>query len=431
MSRATAASGHRTLGMERALACAASHRSDHVGDLERLVSFRTVSADPGAAPALRSCARWLARRLADAGLEAGVVSTDGHPFVIARWNRRVGAPTLLVYGHYDVQPADPRDGWTSPPFHAVRRGDYLVGRGASDNKGPVVACIAALEAWLEATGTLPINVVVLLDGEEEIGSPSLRRWLRAKPRPVSVDAVVVSDAAMPARGRPVLVCSLRGMVAMKVALHARRPELHSGTAGEMRNPVEELCRIVAGLRDGAGRIAVPGFYRRVRSAERPTVLVTGIAGGYTGPGAKSVVPASATATLEIRIVESQRPAEIAECFGRHLRGAAPAEFDVSVRVLKASRPVRLRLADEPSRAAARALRTAFGVPPAIVASGGSLHAVPALLDTVGAPVVVTGFALPGDGRHGPDERFHLPTFACATDACIAFLHELSHAGASW
>jgi len=431
MPRPTLASSRRTVGLERALAHAARRRSDHLRDLARLVSFRTVSADPAAAGSLHDCARWLARRLAHAGMEAGVVPTGGHPFVVARWTRRAGAPTLLVYGHYDVQPADPRDGWTSTPFRPVRRGEYLVGRGASDDKGPVVAHIAALEAWLEATGALPVNVVALLDGEEEIGSPSLRRWLRATPPPVAADAVVVSDAAMPTAGRPALVRSLRGMVALNVALRARRPELHSGAAGGVRNPVEELCRVVAGLRDGEGRIAVPGFYRRARSTAGPSLVVTGVAGGYTGPGAKSVVPASATAALEIRLVESQRPDEVAVSFERHLRGAVPPEFDVSVRVLKASRPVRLPLEDEPSRAAARALRTAFGVAPAVVASGGSLHVVPALLDAVGAPVVVMGFALPGDGRHGPDERFHLPAFARATDACIAFLHELSRTRVPW
>ena len=367
-------------------------------------------------------------------METVAVSAGARPFVVARWDSRPGAPTLLVYAHYDVQPADRREGWTSPPFCAVRRGDYLVGRGTADDKGPVVAHIAAVEAWLRSCGALPLNVVFLLDGEEEVGSPSVRRWLRSGLAPLAADAVVVPDAATPASGRPALVRSLRGLLVLKITLDACRPELHSGTANEnVRNPVEELCRIVAGLQDGRGRVTVPGFYARVRrlTPHRPAVAATGIAGGYTGPGAKSVVPARATAVLEIRLVESQRPDEILASFKRYLRTAARPDLDVSVRVLKSSRPVELELENAPGRAAARALQTAFGIAPAIIASGGTMHVIPTLLDTVEAPVVVIGLAGPDARRHGPDERLYLPTFARTTNAAIALLHELSQAGAAW
>ncbi len=250
------------------LAHAERHRDRFVADLARFVSFPSVSADPACAKSMRACAAWLAGRLAEAGLERSrVVGTAGHPLVCAEWRKAPGRPTLLVYGHYDVQPAAAGDGWTTPPFTPTIRGDHVYGRGASDDKGQVMAHVAALESWRRAGGAIPVNVVCIIDGEEEIGSPSLLRLLREHGIRAKPDAVVISDTRMLGPGRPALTDALRGGLGIEVELSGPAHDLHSGSyGGAVRNPVEALLRAAGRPARRAGQGHGQGLLRQGRGA---------------------------------------------------------------------------------------------------------------------------------------------------------------------
>jgi acetylornithine deacetylase/succinyl-diaminopimelate desuccinylase-like protein len=421
-------------------------------DLAAFVSFASVSSQPAHGPDVRRCADWLAGRLAAIGLDrAGVVPTEGQPVVTAEWRRRAAAPTLLIYGHYDVQPADPVRAWDTPPFMPVLRGVRLAGRGASDDKGQLLAHVHALEAWLRATGALPVNVVCLFEGEEEIGSPSLRRWLGARGHPGSlpgighVDAAVVSDTPILGPTRPTLVRSLRGSVALELRARSAAGELHSGVfGGAVAAPLEALCCVLASMHDPGGHITVDGFYDRVRGpvrdgAERdvyttyeratirPALTVAGVGGGYAGLGIKAVVPSRAIAKLDVRLVPDQRPDEIAAQLRRHVCARAPAGVAIEVRLLAASPPATIDLAQPAALAAARAYARGFRVAPVVVRSGGSVPVVPLLQDELGIPTVLMGFGLPDDLPHAPNESAHLPTLRRAVQTCICFHEELGRA----
>jgi len=313
-----------------ALAYARANGERFVADLARFVTFASVGADPRRARDVRACAAWLAERLRVAGLDdAELVPTRGHPIVRGGRRGASGRPTLLVYGHYDVQPPEPLAAWSTPPFRPTVRGRYLCGRGASDDKGPLLAHVAALEAYLRGPGALPVNVECLFEGEEESGSTNLAEYLRTHPRVQNVDVALLSDTRMRGRGRPAITYGLRGAVSAEIELAGAAHELHSGQfGGAVENPLESLCTLVAGLRWPDGRIAIDGFYDRGRGARaeervamrrdaptdaevlrdagvaagtaepgytlheqttlRPSVTLSGIAGGYGGPGVKGV-----------------------------------------------------------------------------------------------------------------------------------------------
>jgi acetylornithine deacetylase/succinyl-diaminopimelate desuccinylase-like protein len=445
-------------------------RARFLEELAELVAFPSISADPRCAGQVRACASWLARRLAAAGLEqVEVVPTAGHPAVLAAWRRLPGAPTLLVYGHYDVQPAGPASRWRSPPFQARVHGEHLYGRGASDDKGQLLAWVAALEAWLGTHGRLPLNVVCVFDGEEEIGSPSLRPLLERRRRALAADAAAVSDTRIPGPGRPAVTYALRGSLRAELEVRGPPADLHSGTfGGAVPNPLQVLAGLVAGLHDGRGRVRVAGFYDRVREippAERlalardgpsdaelrrlagvdrtageqgytlyerttirPALTVSAIAGGHRGPGGRAVIPASARAVLEARLVPDQRPAAVERLLRRHLAGAVPPTVAASVHTTARSRPVVVDRGHPAVRAAALAYRRAFGTPAVLLRSGGSIAAVGMLADVLGLPVVLMGFALPTDRLHAANERVHLPTLRRGVDTCIWFVAELAATG---
>jgi len=414
---------------------------------------------------VRRCAARLAGLLQRIGLErVEVVPTGRHPLVYGEWCRAPGRPTVLVYGHYDVQPVDPLSAWRSPPFEPTRRGNDLYGRGTSDDKGQLCAHLAAIEAWLVGAGRLPVNVRCLLDGEEEIGSPSLAGFLSRNLSRLAADVVVISDTRMAGPGRPAIVIGLRGLLTMDVEVCGPKNDLHAGTfGGAVHNPIQALSELLAGLHHRNGRVAVPGFYdevwhwnqrdRRVmtaaapsdaailrqarttwgwgeagwtlheRTTMRPAVTINGISGGYQGPGSKSVIPAVASAKLGIRLVPDQGPAHIEQLLRRHLARVAPPSVHLDVRTGSRVPPYLFDGAPSVIEAASAACLQGFGVRPAFLLSGGTIPAAGMLRRMLRTPIVLLGLGLPDDRTHAPNERFHLPNLWQGIDTSIRFLLE--------
>lgn len=441
------------------------HRERWLEELKQFIRFPTVSAQSVHADDLKRCAKWLANHLRNIGLQnVRIVPTAGHPLVYADWKRARG-PTLLIYGHYDVQPAEPLNEWRSPPFQPVVRGDNLYGRGASDNKGQMFAHLKALEFYLRTAKSLPVNVKCLFDGEEEIGSPGLSSFVAANKRALAADVAVMSDTRMLGPGRPALTYSLRGGLSLELHVHGPGQELHSGNfGGAVHNPVQALCEIVAKFHDKNGHIAIPGFYDRVRkwnedereymlktgptdatilrdaktkrrwgergytlyeqTTIRPALTLNGIVGGYQGDGGKSVIPTRSTAKINIRLVPDQDPYEIETLVREHIAGVTPATVRSHVRRGNAGYPALLDRNHPAMRAAARAYVKGFGRSPVFLRSGGSIPIVNTFQRTLGIPTVLMGFALPDDRIHAPNEKFHLPNLQRGIVTCLSFLDEL-------
>ena len=445
------------------------------GALDGLCAFLrlpTVSTLPEHAGDVRGGAEWLAERLRGIGLRGvRLMETPGHPTVYAEHREAPGKPTVLIYGHYDVQPPDPLDLWTTPPFDPQVRSDRLYARGASDDKGQVWLHLLALEALLETSGTLPVNVRLLIEGEEEIGSPGIVELLARHRAELSSDLVVVSDTSFFAPGVPSISCGLRGLASLEV--HVRGPErdLHSGEyGGAVANPVHALSALISSLHAPDGRVAVDGFYDGVRPASaeersefaqlpfdedqwrdaigitepfgepgyttlertwvRPTLEVNGMYGGFQGAGSKTIIPSSAHAKLTCRLVPGQDPTQVKQAVFRHLRAHCPPGVRLEI-VDGEGAPASLIPADSPFvRAAARALARAFGRPPVLTRTGGSIPVVPAFTGELGAPVVLMGFGLPDDRLHAPDESFSLEHFRRGPRALAAFWLELGALPAS-
>jgi len=411
----------------------------------------SVSAEPAHREDVRRCAEWLAARFREAGLAAAAEETGGHPAVVAEWRGAPGAPTVLVYGHYDVQPAEPLEVWTSPPFEPTVRDGNVVARGATDDKGQLFCHVAAVQAHLAVRGRLPVNVVFLIEGEEESGSAHLERFIETNRERLACDAVVVSDSSQFAPGIPALGYGLRGLVYLQVTLRGPARDLHSGSfGGAVRNPANALAGMLAALHDGHGRVAVPGFYDAVRPLEdwereafsrlpfdeeafhrdldvdalpgeegfsvlervwaRPTLDVNGLWSGYTGEGAKTVLPALASAKLSCRLVPDQDPERVAQLVEERLQALTPAGCRVEIQRLHGARPVLLPVEAPAIQAAAAALRRGFGAEPVFIREGGSIPVVEAFQRLLGTPVVLLGFGRPDDRAHGPDEKLNLDDF---------------------
>ncbi len=452
--------------IQQALAYARAHQSQFVVELGAFIHFPSVSAQPQQAPDVARCAAWLAAHLREIGLEqVSVIPTAGHPMVCASWHYASGQPTVLLYGHYDVQPAEPLEAWYAPPFKPVVRGHDLYGRGASDNKGQLLAHVKALESYLKTTGRLPVNVLCLFEGEEEIGSPHLAPWLIAHRHGVAVDCAVVSDTQIPAVNRPAITYALRGALSLELAVQGPQRELHSGLfGGAVRNPLQVLCEIIAQLHDAHGRVHIPGFYDRVRAWDmqerdymrqvgprdaqilrhagaihawgergyslyerttiRPALTVSGIGGGYQGPGVKAAIPTRAVAKLNFRLVPDQDPQDIEQRCRAYIAQLTPAGVRTHVRTFMTAKPVFSVRTHPVLRAAARAYQMGFGIPPIYLRNGGTIPVVNLLQDSLGIPVVLMGFGLPDDRIHGPNEKFHLPNFFKGIETSVRFLAEL-------
>ncbi len=394
----------------------------------------------------RAAAEWLVGELRNAGMEASLAETPGHPAVLAHWSGAEGGPTILVYGHYDVQPAEPLDEWSSAPFEPEIRDGMIWGRGAADDKSQVFLQVKALEALLKTRGSLPVNVKLVLEGEEEIGSPDLVPLLKERRDELAADHVVISDSMMFAPGQPSLIFAMRGLAYFEMDAEIGDHDLHSGQyGGAVANPANALAAVIASFHDAPGHVAVSGFYddvaplpdelasrfralpfddaafrRGAGGAElageagyttverlwtRPTLDVNGLVSGYTGEGAKTVLPARARAKFSCRLVAGQDPERIGALIQAHVDRVAPPGVRITVRQLQSARPWRSGTESALYRAAGAALEQTFGVPPVLAAHGGTLPIAPEFEDVLAANVVVMGFALPGANMHAPDEWF--------------------------
>jgi acetylornithine deacetylase/succinyl-diaminopimelate desuccinylase-like protein len=414
-------------------------------ELDEFLRIPSISARSEHRTDMVRAADWLAASMAGIGLTSTIIPTRGHPIVLGEWrNAAPGAPTVLVYGHYDVQPVEPLDLWTSPPFEPTERDGKLFARGAVDDKGQLFLHLKALEAHLATRGTLPVNVVVLAEGEEEVGSEHLEAFVAGNAERLRCDAVVISDSAMFAPGVPSILSSLRGMSYLQIDVRGSDRDLHSGSyGGAVVNPAMALARILATMHDERWHVAIPGFYDAVREWPdavrtqmrglpfaddtlreetgvpalggeagyttlerlwtRPTCEVNGLLSGYTGEGAKTVLPATAMAKVSCRLVPDQDPQEIARLVEEHVHRVAPEGVTVTARLLHGGRPWRADLAGPIYDAARTALEAAFGRAPVITGEGGSIPVVGDFERILGAPVLLMGFGLPGENAHAPDE----------------------------
>jgi acetylornithine deacetylase/succinyl-diaminopimelate desuccinylase-like protein len=415
---------------------------------------------------VRTAAEWLARAMRSAGLKAEILATPGHPVVLGEWRGAGdGAPTVLIYGHYDVQPVEPVELWTSPPFEPTVRDGRVYARGAVDDKGQVFLHVKALEAHLQTRRALPVNVVFLAEGEEEVGSEHLARFIEENAERLRADAVVISDSSMFAPGLPSLLFSLRGLAYFQIDVQGPSTDLHSGSyGGAVINPATALARIIATFHDEEGRIAIPGFYDAVRVWEpevregirnlpfsedgfraetgapalggeagystlerlwtRPTCEVNGLLSGYTGEGAKTVLPARAMAKVSCRLVPDQDPKEIGRLVRAHVERVAPAGVTVTVQELHGGRPWKAEPRGPLFDAARRALRAAFDREPVLAGEGGSIPVVGDFERILGAPVLLVGFGLPGENAHAPDEWLSVENFTKGMRAVAVLYEEL-------
>jgi acetylornithine deacetylase/succinyl-diaminopimelate desuccinylase-like protein len=443
---------------------ARARRESTLGRLVTLIRYPTVSADPRHAADLAACAAWLARLLGHIGLvEVRVSPGQVAPVVTAAWRGAPGLPTLLVYGHYDVQPTGPRSAWATDPFRATRADSYLHGRGASDDKGQLMAHLAAIEAWLATSGRLPLNLTVVLDGEEEIGSPTLLTAVRRGWAPLTADAALVSDTWMLAPDAPVVISGLRGAIRARLEVSGPWTDLHAGSfGGAVANPAHALARLVAGLHEKSGRVAVAGFYDGVRPlsgaerdrlartapsdarllepageaaghgepgfsafervTRRPALVVTDVS---TSSGGRTVVPARAAADLNLRLAAGQEPGPIARALRRHIQARVPAGVRARLLVSDTCPPYTLDRSTPVIRGVRAACRTVFGRDPVLLPSGGSIPFVSTLAAAGGIHVMLLGFGLPADRVHAPNERLYLPNLFRGTDTCIELYQQLA------
>lgn len=446
------------------------HRERHLHELSEFLRIPSVSAKSEHREDTRRAAEWLAERMLEAGLHtAEVIPTGGHPIVLGEWRGAPGAQTLLVYGHYDVQPPEPLDEWDSSPFEPELRDGKLFARGSVDDKGQVYLHLKAVEAHLAHSGHLPVNVVFLVEGEEEVGSPHLSEFLESNAERLRCDAVVISDTTMFAEGIPAITVALRGLAYMEVRVQGPAGDLHSGSyGGAVVNPANALARIISQLHDQRGRVTIPGFYNEVRELSdserealrnlpfdeeklradtgapalggeagfsvlerlgaRPTLDVNGLLSGYTGEGAKTVLPARAMAKISMRLVPDQDYRTIERLFADHVRRLAPDGVTVEVEALHGGHAWRADPEGPVFDAATRALETAFGRAPVHMREGGSIPIVRAFQETLSAPVVLIGFGLPGENAHAPNEWMSVDVFHRGAQAIALLYDELRPAG---
>jgi len=429
----------------------AENQSRIENELFDFLRIPSVSAKSDHNADTRRAAEWVKASLDRIGVPARIYPTPGHPIVVGEWRKAPGAPTVLIYGHYDVQPAEPLELWTSPAFEPTVRDGKIFARGSVDDKGQLFLHIKALEAHLASRGKLPVNIVVIAEGEEEVGSENLADFVKKEKKLLAADSVVISDSAMFAPGLPSILSSLRGLAYFEINVQGPKGDLHSGSyGGAIVNPAMALARILATLHDKNGHIAIPGFYDKVRqwppkirkqmrslpfadktlmketgvdalggergytSLEklwtRPTCEVNGLLSGYTGEGAKTVLPAKSMAKVSCRLVPDQDPKEIEKLLKAHVAKVAPKGVKAEVKALHGGRPWRAELEGPIFDAAKAALRAGFGKDPVITGEGGSIPVVGDFERILGAPVLLVGFGLPGENAHAPDEWMSVENF---------------------
>ena len=439
-------------------------------ELDDFLRIPSVSARSEHNADTARCAEWLANQIRAFGMEAKIHPTPGHPIVVGEW-RKAGpdAPTVLVYGHYDVQPAEPLELWSSPPFEPTVRDGKLFARGSVDDKGQLYIHVKAAEALLKQRGKLPVNLVILAEGEEEVGSDNLADFVEKNAALLRADGVIISDSSMFAPGLPSILSSLRGIAYFQIDVVGPKTDLHSGSyGGAVVNPAMALARILATMHDAKGHIAIKGFYDRVRKWDkksrdairklpfsekhfraetgapalggeegfstleriwmRPTCEVNGLLSGYTGEGAKTVLPSKAMAKVSCRLVPDQDPVQITKLFRAHVKRVAPKGVTVDVQYIHGGKPWRAELTGPLYDAARRALAAAFAKPPVIVGEGGSIPVVGDFDRVLKVPVLLMGFGLPGENAHAPDEWISLENFTKGLRAVATLYEELGANG---
>jgi acetylornithine deacetylase/succinyl-diaminopimelate desuccinylase-like protein len=452
-----------------ALEYASAQMDESVDALLELLRIPSISALPSHSPDTMRAADMTAGLLRGAGMENVHLAKpeSGYPVVRGDWLGAPGKPTLLLYGHYDVQPADPLEEWSSPPFEPLVAEGKIVARGANDNKGQLVAVIKGVEALMKAQGSLPVNVKWAIEGEEESGGKALPDYLRDHQEEMAGDAVFVADNHFPAPGLPAILTSLRGLIYTEVEAQGAAVDLHSGTyGGAAPNPFNALAWIIAGLKDASGRVTIPGFYDRVvepaeeeleswqklgidedellreeigsdaffgepdypvlhRLYARPTMDVHGIRGGFTGEGAKTVIPARAVAKISMRLVPDQDPREVLAAFKRRVQELGTPGVRLTVRAINVDPPVKMAIDGRGVQAAVRAFKRGFGVEPVFVRMGGSIPVMSAFQQALGVELVAAGFGLPDDRLHSPNEKFDLSQFEGGMRTTAALLEEFA------
>lgn len=428
------------------------NRDLHLQQLSEFLKIPSVSSLSEHKEDVRRAAEWLKDELESIGLEhVQVMETNGHPVVYGDWLHAEGKPTVLIYGHYDVQPVDPLELWETPPFEPVIRDEKIYARGASDDKGQVFMHIKVLEAFLKTDGKLPLNIKVIFEGEEEIGSPHLPAFVEEHQDLLRADLLVISDTALLDKGKPTICYGLRGLAGLQIDVKGPNSDLHSGAyGGGVQNPAHALVQLLASFHDETGKVAVEGFYDRVlpltdeerkafralntdeekireelgvpelfgeegysfneRTWARPTLEINGMYSGFQGEGIKTVLPSVASAKITCRLVPDQDPEEILQLIERHIEKHQPKGVTVTVTRFDQGHPFITPLEHPVIQAAGRAYEKVYGVPTAYTRSGGSIPIVADFQNILKLPVVLMGFALPGENVHAPNEHFHLENF---------------------
>jgi acetylornithine deacetylase/succinyl-diaminopimelate desuccinylase-like protein len=449
------------------------NQSRFVAELCELLRFPSVSAQPQHKNDLLACAEWLVKHCRAIGLDAKICPTAGHPIVLAKTPRKKISrrPHYMVYGHYDVQPPEPLDLWKTPPFEPRIEGRLLFARGSTDNKGQFFAHLKAVEAYLKTGTPLPCDLTFVIEGEEEVGSANLAKFLKAHRQELKCDAVVVSDTGMPSPKHPALTYSLRGIIAFEVTLFGPSRDLHSGGfGGSVDNPAMALSQLLGKLRDKNGRIAIPGFYDDVKPltayerkqfarlpitdgelqkltgvkklfgergftpteqrSARPTFEINGLTSGYQGAGTKTIVPALASAKITCRLVPDQNPARIRKLVCDHLKKICPPSVRMEIKAGHGAQAYLVSPTGAQAQAALRALRAAFGHEPVVIREGGSIPIVNDFKTVLGADTLLLGLGLPGDNAHSPNESFSLDCLENGQRMSALLWQELAEAGAN-
>ena len=439
-----------------------------ISELCDYLRFPSVSAQSKHKKDLEGCANWLVKRCRDIGLETRLCPTEGNPIVVAKTPRRKGAklPHFLVYGHYDVQPAEPFELWKTPPFEPRIEKGRLYARGSADNKGQHLAHLNAVEAYLKTGTELPCDLTFVIEGEEEVGSTCLGGFLKKNIKELRCDAVVISDNGLPSVDLPALTYALRGILAVEVILHGPSRDLHSGIfGGALDNPAMALCQLLAQLRDKNGRIAIPGFYADVaplsayerrqlarlphqdremckflgvpelfgekgftateRRSARPTIEINGLTSGYQGEGSKTIVPSWARAKLTFRLVPNQKPDKIRTAVLKQLKKLCPPTVRMEIKAGHGGEPYIVSPTSAQAQAAMRALKSAFGREPILMREGGSIPIVNDFKKHLGADTLLLGLSLPDDNPHSPNEKFDLACYAAGMRMSACLWQELA------
>jgi len=442
------------------------NRSRFEDELCELLRIASVSADSRHKEDVRRAADWVAGQFRSLGFATEIVPTAGHPIVFAQSPHVAGAPTVLVYGHYDVQPPDPLGEWTSPPFEPTRRNGNLYARGATDDKGQMLTHVKSAEAWIKTAGKLPINLKYLIEGEEEVGSENIYAFLDQNTEKLACDVVVISDCSQFGPGKPAITYGLKGLAYFELRLSGPKQDLHSGTfGGAVTNPANALAKMLAALRDEDGRVTIQGFYDDVvaltdrereqfrqldfsepefmrkigvdavtgekgyttleRRWVRPTFDINGLTSGYQGEGAKTVLPAKASAKFSFRLVPNQDPKKIAAALETKLRGLCPPGIRMELVPFGAGPGVVMSLDSPYMAAAARAIERSFGRAPVYIREGGSIPIVTAFRQQLGVDVLLLGWGQDDDNTHSPNEKFSLDDFHRGIKASAYLWQELA------